>query len=145
MTVPPQPFSPPPPPPPDGKKDGCFKWGALGCGLLALLVMIGTIALLVIVFNAIKSTDLYKEAVRRATSDPRLVAQLGTPIEPGFFVSGNVSVSGSNGDGDIAFSVSGPKGKASVHAVAKRDSDGWHYSELTAKPNHGARIDLLHP
>lgn len=133
----------PPAGPPPAKGGGCWKWGAIGCGLAALLAAIFAIAVVTIVFGAIKSTDAYKEARSRAANDPRVIAAIGSPIEAGFFVSGNVNVQSNRGDADISFSVSGPKGKAAVHAVATRDATGWHYSELTAKPQNAAVIDLL--
>jgi len=43
----------------------------------------------VIVFSAIKSTDVYKEALERAKADPAVIEALGSPIKDGFLVSGN--------------------------------------------------------
>ena len=135
----------PPAAAPAAKKTGCIKWGAIGCGLLAILGAIGIAVVVVIVFGAIKSTDAYKEAKNRAANDPRVIAAIGSPVQAGFLVSGNVNVKNSSGDADISFSVSGPKGKAAVHAVATRSAAGWRYSELTAKPEGGPIIDLLTP
>jgi len=99
--------------------------------------------LVVFIFGAIKSSDIYKGALSRAQNDPRVIAALGSPIKSGFFLSGNVNVNNTNGTADITFPISGPKGKASVHAVGTRDSGGWHYSELTATPENGAPINLM--
>ena len=143
MTAIPPPRTAPPPPPPPAKKSGCWKWGALGCLAVIVIGAIGIGVLVVFVFGAIKSTDVYKEALSRAQNDPRVIAALGSPIKSGFFLSGNVNVKNSGGTADISFPISGPKGKGSVHAVATRDSSGWHYSELTATPENGSTINLM--
>lgn len=135
----------PPPPPPPPRKSGCWKWGAIGCLILLILGAIGVAVLAFGVFAALKATDAYKEALRRAQSDPRVIAAIGTPIEPSFVVMGNVSVDGSGGQADMTFNVSGPRGKAKVHAVATRDPNGWTFSTMTATPRNGTTIDLLNP
>ena len=58
----------------------------------AFLVFVGSI--LVIVFSAMKSTDVYKEALARAKADPAVIEALGSPIKDGFPVSGNTNVNG---------------------------------------------------
>ena len=139
--MPPQPTAPPAPPP--AQKSGCWKWGALGCLAVIVIGAIGIGVLVVFIFGAIKSSEIYKGALNRAQNDPRVIAALGSPITSGFFVSGNVNVNNSTGNADVTFPIHGPKGKGSVHAVATRDSGGWHYSELTAKPDGGSTIDLM--
>jgi len=136
---------PPPAPgvPPPAQKSGCWKWGALGCLAVLVLGAIGIAALVVIIFGAIKSSDVYKQALARAQNDPRVISALGSPVTAGFFVSGNVHVTGAGGEADITFPIRGPKGKGSVRAVATRDSSGWHYTELTAVPGNGSPINLL--
>ena len=134
---------PPPATPPE--RTGCWKSGAIGCAIVAALGAIGVVVLVVIVFGAIKSTDVYKNARDRAASDPRVIAALGSPVQAGLFVSGNVHANNGTGDAAIELPISGPNGKGRVHAVATRDSSGWHYSVLTVKPENGATIDLLNP
>ena len=137
---------PPPPPPtvaPPPKKSGCWKWGAIGCLAILLVLAVGVGVLTTIVFGAIKSTDAYKTARDRATHDPRVIEALGSPVEAGFWVIGNVHVDNNRGNASIEVPISGPKGKARVRAVASTDGDHWTYSELTVRAENGARIDLL--
>ena len=48
-----------------------WKWFVpLGCFSVALLLLAFTGSILVIVFSAMKSTDVYKEALAHAKSDP---------------------------------------------------------------------------
>ena len=133
----------PPAPPP--QKSGCLKWAAIGCSVILVLGLGAMIALFVFVFSVIKRSDVYREAYSRSTSDPRVVEVLGTPIEQGWWVSGNVNVDTNGGTANINFPISGPKGKATVHAAATRDTNAWNYSAITVKPDVGAEIDVLHP
>ena len=150
MTVTPQP--PPPPAPgavPPPKKSGCWKWALIGCGALIIIGAIGVVGLVVGVFGVIKSTDVYRGALTTAQRDPRVIAALGTPIESGWWVSGNVTTKNRQGEADIEFPISGPKGKGHLRAVATRDTSAWHYTELTVTladaPANTPPIDLLKP
>ena len=136
---------PPPAPgaPPPAQKSGCWKWGALGCLGVIILGALGIGAVVVIVFGAIKSSDVYKQALARAQNDPRVIAALGSPVTAGFLVTGNVHVSGGSGNANITLPIRGPKGKGRVRGVATRDSSGWHFTELTAVIENGPPINLL--
>ena len=122
-----------------------MKWALIGCASILVLGCLGIAALVVIVFGAIKSTDAYKGARATAEHDPRVIAVLGSPIEPGWWVSGNVNVDANGGNADFVFPISGPKGEGRVHAVATRDTSGWHYREIVFTPKTGPPIDLLKP
>ena len=122
-----------------------MKWGLIGCLALLVIGLLGIGAIVVVVFGAIKSTDAYKGARDQAQKDPRVIAALGTPMETGIWVAGNVNVDTNGGNADFEFPIHGPKGEARVHAVATRDTSGWHYSLLTVTPRGGPLIDLLKP
>ncbi|MEA2238304.1 MAG: hypothetical protein QOC81_3028 [Thermoanaerobaculia bacterium] len=134
-----------PPPPvgvPPAKKSGCLKWGLIGCGSALVLFGIFAVVIVVVVFGAMKKSDVYQEALRRAQADPAVISALGTPIEAGLMVTGSVNVDSSGGHATLDFPISGPKGKATVHAVATKSGAGWEYSALTVKPDNGSLIDL---
>ncbi len=138
-------YTPPPPAAPPAKKSGCLKWGLIGCGSLLVLGGISAVILVVVVFGAIKKSDVYQEALRRAQNDPAVVSALGTPIEAGMIVTGSVNIDTSGGHAKLDFPISGPKGKASVHLVATKSGEKWEYTELTVTPANGAKINLLPP
>jgi Cytochrome oxidase complex assembly protein 1 len=142
------PTAPPPVPavtPPPQKSSGCLKWALIGCGVLIALFAAFCAVIVFVVFGAIKRSDVYKGALHRAQSDPRVIAVLGEPIEAGFIVSGNVHVDTNGGNAEINFPISGPKGKAKVHAVATLENGQWKYETLTVTPENGAMIDLNTP
>lgn len=144
-------YTPPPPAtapaaaPPPQKSSGCLKFAMIGCGIVLVLAAILAVVIVAVVFGAVKSTDVYKGAVRKVQQDPRVVAALGEPVKPGFIVTGSVSVKNQNGTANMNFPVHGPKDKADVHVEATLDAEGWHYSTLTVIPNRGQPIDLLNP
>lgn len=132
--------------PPPQKSSGCLKWSLIGCGVLFVLIAAFCAVVMIFVFGAMKRSAVYKGALERAQNDPRVVAALGTPIEPGFFVTGSVHLDANHGgNAELTFPISGPKGKASEHAVATYDGDKWNYETLTVHPENGPLIDLNTP
>ena len=115
-----------------------------GClSLLVLLVaFVGSIAL--IVFSAMKSTDVYKDALARARVNRAVVESLGSPIKEGFLVSGNTNVNGASGEANLSIPISGPNGKATIYVAARKSLGRWDYSGLIVEiAKSHQRIDLL--
>jgi hypothetical protein len=102
-------------------------------------------AMAIFVFGAIKRSDVYTEALNRVKGDQRVVAVLGEPIEPGFWVSGNVNINNGKGNADFQFPVKGPRGSAKVHAVASTEGQKWEYTTLVVTPASGPPINVLSP
>ncbi len=92
-----------------------WKWFVpVGCiGTIVLFVGIFTI-IMFIAFGVMKSSDVYKEAVAKAKANSSVVEALGSPIEEGFFVSGNIKFRDPSGQEDLAIHILGPNGKATV-------------------------------
>ncbi len=51
-----------------------------------------------IVFSAMKSSDVYKDALAQAKAEPAVIEALGSPIKDGMFVSGSTNVNGASGE-----------------------------------------------
>ena len=122
-----------------------WKW-FIPAGCLTLLIMFGAFiaGILGIVEATLKSSDAYKLALAKAQSDPRVAENLGQPVQPGWFMSGNINVSGGSGDADISIPVSGPKGKGTIYVVAKKIAGEWQFETLqVAVEGQPGRIDLL--
>jgi Cytochrome oxidase complex assembly protein 1 len=122
-----------------------WKWLVpLGCFTVALLFLAFIGSILVIVFSAMKSTDVYKEALARAKADPAVIEALGSPIKDGFLVSGNTNVNGASGESNLAIPISGPKGKGTIYVSANKSLGQWNYSGLVVEVGQThERIDLL--
>ena len=123
-----------------------WKWFMpLGCLSVAIFFVAFVASIMLIVFSAVKSTDVYKDALARAKADPAVIEALGSPIKDGFLVSGNTNVNGASGEANLAIPVSGPKANGTIYVAATKSLGHWNYSGLVAeiRQTH-QRIDLLH-
>jgi hypothetical protein len=122
-----------------------WKWFVpVGCFSIVLLFITFVGSIVLIVFSAVKSTDVYKDALTRAKAHPAVIEALGSPVTDGFLVSGNTNVNGASGETNLSIPVSGPKGKGTIYVAATKSLGRWNYSWLTfeiAKTHQ--RIDLL--
>jgi hypothetical protein len=144
-TRPPQPPQTPSPTgqPPSSWWGRNWKWVVtIGC-LTPVILIGGCIAGLVLfVFSAIRSSDPYQEAVRRAQANPEVVSRLGTPIETKWWITGNVNVKNDTGDANLVIPLRGPKGDGAIHVQGTKDGGKWTYSRMTFESN-GTQINLL--
>src|SRR5438874_7860949 len=122
-----------------------WKWFVpLGCFTMALLFLVFVGSIHVIVFSAMKSTDVYRDALAHAKTDPAVIETLGSPIKNGFLVSGNTNVNGASGESNLAVPISGPKGKGIIYVSANKSLGRWNYSGLVVEVGQThERIDLL--
>ena len=98
-----------------------------------------------IVFSAMKSSDVYKDALAQAKTEPAVIEALGSPIKDGMFVSGSTNVNGASGEANLAITIYGPKGEGTLYVVAEKSVGAWNYSNLVVEVKKTKnRIDLLH-
>lgn len=122
-----------------------WKW-VVPVGCLVPIVVLGAFVALILslVFGLIKSSDVYQDALELARAEPAVQEALGSPIEAGFFVTGNISVSGNSGQANLSVPLSGPEGEATLYVVASKSAGQWTFSTLVFEVEEtGARIDLL--
>ena len=121
-----------------------WKWFIPVC-LGSVVLFAGFIVLLVtIVFGMMKSSDAYKDALAMARANPYVQDALGTPIEEGLLVMGNINVSGSSGSADLAIPVSGPQGNGTIYVVASKSAGQWTFLRLVVDIKAtNERIDLI--
>jgi hypothetical protein len=122
-----------------------WKWFVpAGCLTIILLFIAFVGSMVMIVFSAIKSTDLYKDPLARAKTHPAVIEALGSPIREGFLVSGNTNVNAASGEGNLSIPISGPKGKGTIYVAATKSLGRWNYSGLIVEiEKTQQRIDLL--
>lgn len=94
------------------------------CG--GLLTMIFTVA-----FGTIKSSEPYKQSLAQVQQSADVQAALGTPIEAGWLVGGNIDLESANGSANLVYNVSGPKGGATVQAVANKSAGTWTFESIS--------------
>ena len=127
---------------PPSKGSGCWKGVAIGCVALIAAGIVGVAGIIVFVFSVIKSTWVYTEAMRRAQANPQVVARLGTPIESGWLISGNVNTKNEGGEAHLSIPIHGPRGGATIYLDAFKKSNDWSFTRLEVEGG-GPPIDLL--
>ena len=109
-------------------------------GLFAGIALLFVSAL----FGAMRSSDVYTVAMQRMRDHPQVVEALGTPIEPGWYLSGEMSVSGASGDASLQIPIAGPKREGDLYIEAEKSAGQWKYSTLVVTVDgRSAPIDLL--
>ena len=122
-----------------------WKWFVpVGClGSLALFAAF-IVLMMCLVFGLMKSSDAYKDALEKAKAHPSVQKAIGTPIEEGMFVTGNINISGSSGQADLSIPISGPDGEATIYVVAAKLVGQWKFSTLIVEiKDTKQRINLL--
>ncbi|MHC4107781.1 MAG: cytochrome c oxidase assembly factor Coa1 family protein [Planctomycetota bacterium] len=96
-----------------------------------LLLFGGLITLvLLLVFGLMQSTWAYTEALAAAQADVEVTAALGTPIEAGRFVTGNVEVNPGSGYADLVIPIFGPNGEGTLYVEAEKAAGQWYFTTL---------------
>ena len=119
--------------------------GCGGCLLLLILLLVGlTVGGGAALLGGMKSSWPYSEALVRAQSDRRVIEALGEPIEARFWLSGSISVTGPEGDADLAIPLRGPNGSATLYSVARKSAGEWSFERLEVELSGSSqRLDLL--
>jgi hypothetical protein len=121
-----------------------WKW-FVPVGVLALLLScVGAPTLFVVsVFGIMKSSAAYTESLALVQADPEVREAIGSPVQAGLLVGGNISVEGSSGRADLLYPVSGPEGEAQVYVVAEKSSGQWTFTQLIVEiESTGETIEL---
>ena len=119
---PPSVLSPPPPPGARSKKTN----KKLVWTIVAVVVVVLLLAVLFVgavgaaIFAGMRSSDPYRFAMQTAARDPRVVARLGSPVQAGWLVGGNIDLRNDSGDADLSIPVSGPIHKGTIHVVGTK-------------------------
>jgi len=110
-----------------------------------LSIVAGIAAVFVVVlFALIGDSEVCKLAYARAQSSSAVQQRLGEPIKRGFFVSGTIEILGPDGKADIEIPISGPKGKGTLYALARKSAGVWKFETLDATFDGGSeRISIL--
>lgn len=140
-----------PPPLPAAPRRGWWqrhwRWAVPLLCLFGAAAFAGFVALLMFaVIEGMRSSDTYATAMQRAREHPQVTAALGTPIEPGWYLSGRMSESGTSGQASLQIPISGPEGAADLYVEAEKTAGRWTYSTLMVDVDgRGEPIDLLAP
>ncbi|MFY9529601.1 MAG: cytochrome c oxidase assembly factor Coa1 family protein [Candidatus Acidiferrales bacterium] len=96
------------------------------------------------ILSVMRNSDVAKQSLLKAQSNPLLVQKLGTPIEEGWLVGGSFDTSTTSGDADLAVPIAGPKGKGKIYVTAQKSAGVWSYRVMEAAiEGSDRRINLL--
>lgn len=116
-----------------------WKWFVPVSLVCILLIGAGVIALIItLVMGSIKSSAPYTRALAQAKADPTLIAEMGTPIEAGWYVTGSLRSTGQNSFADLTFPIHGPNKLGTLHVVALKSTmvqgmEDWKITVLEAR------------
>ncbi len=122
-----------------------WKWFIpLGC-LGSLILFLAFVAcIMAFTFGLMKSSGAYKDALDRAKYHELVQELMGPPIEAGWYVTGNVNISGPSGQASISIPLSGTRDRGTIFVEATKSAGEWHYSTLVVEiRSSGRRINLL--
>lgn len=123
-----------------------WKWAVPMLVLLGLAIFAaGLFGLFSMSMGMMRNNDAYRVALAQARADRTLLAVLGTPIEPGWWMTGSIGTRGDgSGEAQLQIPVHGPRGEATLYVLAMQRKGVWRFSELAATVEGSTRpIDLL--
>jgi hypothetical protein len=93
-----------------------WKWVVpVGVAAIVSVVVAVCLGVLALIFGLMRQTEVYQTALDEAQGAPQVIERLGTPIEDGFLVTGNIEVNPSSGYADLAIPIEGPDGRGVIH------------------------------
>ncbi|MFL8000929.1 cytochrome c oxidase assembly factor Coa1 family protein [Xanthomonas vasicola] len=101
-----------------------WSWIVPGIGVALFLLPALLIGGVLYVINAaVKSSDVYRDALQIAKTDARVVQQLGTPITEAFLPNASIHYSAPTGEAHFSVGLQGPRGEGSVQVDAHAGMD----------------------
>lgn len=105
------------------------KWA--WAGLIFVFVVIP--GCLGFVGSALKNNDAYRLSLAAVQDNPEVLAELGQPLKPGFFVMGSINMYGPDGRAALQYSVRGSKGEGDVSVYAERRARQWKLRQVSVE------------
>src|SRR5262249_741714 len=99
---------------------GCLAPLLLCCGLPMLIALVAG--------NALKSSEVYKDAGAKAQARAEVKEAVGEPIEPSSLVTGTLDEG--SGQAVLAVPLTGPKGMGALEAKASKQGGKWEFTTL---------------
>jgi len=82
-------------------------------------------------------------AIYKSQTSSRMVALLGTPMQPGWPIRGSLTTSHGSGTAHLQIPIAGPRGKGTLLEFARQDQKKWHVCSLTFRSQSGAELILI--
>jgi hypothetical protein len=107
-------------------------WARAGLAMLVALPLF--LALLLYgVSSIITNSHAYELSLDRVKADSRVIEAMGTPIVPGWFTTGQISVEGPDGAANLSIPISGPVCDGDVISRSTKANGEWKIYLLFVK------------
>ena len=116
---------------------------SIGCLGLSFCICAFTAFMFSTISTSMKALPPYQESLTIIRGTPEVMNAFGGAIEPGTFVTGSFNVSGSEGDAQLSYPVTGPGGSGRVSIRAVKLAGVWEFQALViTKTETAERWDL---
>jgi hypothetical protein len=115
----------------------------MGGVILLLLVALALGIAVIVRMSTVRHSALFQEAVSRAAGDPKVVAELGEPIQTGYYIAGKLQTRGRFGFADFDVALTGPRNDGILYVLAYKIRGEWKYRLLEVDIVGSPTIDLL--
>ena len=94
-----------------------------GVIILGMLIVIGVV-LAIVLGGALglRNTEPYQLAFEAAQNNPAVVTALGQPVEMGWPVTGELTLSGISGTVDLSGPIKGPNGRGTLFVAGRKEN-----------------------
>jgi hypothetical protein len=116
------------------------KWA--WAGLIFVVVFLPTC--IAVPMTAMKRSDAFSMSLSEIQRNEQLIEELGEPIEAGLFVTGNIQISGPDGEAELQYSVEGSRAEGQAFVYARKHAGLWELKELVVE-TPGKRIGVIAP
>lgn len=95
-------------------------------------------------FLVIKSSKIYRQTVKTVRNNDKVVELLGSPVQPGLLVMGNINRGVAGITVNLSVPFIGPHGHATAFVVAQKEDKEWRFITLQVQCREGGgNVDLL--
>lgn len=128
-------------------RESVRKWNIAGWLVFFAMFIVAGLAFIGLFFFIVGMTrgDAYQMAWERVRSEPQVVALVGEPMESSFFVGGKYNEDPEKGTATQNFTITGPKGEATVSFEAEKTKGEWKLYKLEVEAADGTRVQILPP
>ena len=105
-------------------------------------IVIGPITLGV--FHLMKSSDIYQLALHEVKANDEAKKILGEPIEPGWYVTGNIRLNEQEGAAQLSIPVAGTLQEGTLQLDAIKKDGQWTFNSLILKAGSDATTITIH-
>jgi len=107
-----------------------FKNAQRNWAFASLSLLFVVFPLMCIPLFSLMKGEAYNLSLTEIEKNVQVLELVGQPIEPSFWVLGNIEISGPNGKAALQYSISGSSGSADAYVYATKEMENWHLEKV---------------